>query len=169
MAKINFLSNMLLLQVEDGETVSKGENGDILMAGESSQGDSQGHWVDDAIGGGCEGAVGGDSGGGSSDGGGSDRGGGGSGSDEPPQLSSSPNVRAVPPRGSLQLPSATQLFVLRPVNVQAQNLPSPNGEPLEDKGESLRLFHSCNFHLNSEELVWCLLTVIIIYIFIIQC
>ncbi|XP_068242190.1 ubiquitin carboxyl-terminal hydrolase 19-like [Palaemon carinicauda] len=123
------------MEVEDGENLNRGENGDILMDGESSQTDSQDHWGDDAAGGSCEGAVGGDSGGGSSDGGGSDGGGGGSGSDEPPQLSSSPNVRAVPPRGSLQLPSATQLFVLRPVNVQAQNLSAPNGEPLEDKGE----------------------------------
>ncbi|KAK7077081.1 Ubiquitin carboxyl-terminal hydrolase 19 [Halocaridina rubra] len=122
------------MEVEDGDN-SRGDTNDILMSGESSSHiEHPSHWADE-VSGGCEGAVGCDSGGGSSDGGGSDGGGCGSGSDEPPQLSSSPSVRAVPPRGSLQLPSATQLFVIRPVNNQAQNLSAPNGEPLDDKGE----------------------------------
>lgn len=57
------------------------------------------------------------------------------GYDEPPQLSSSPSVRAVQPQRTIQLPSATQLFVIRPVNSRAQSLVPPAGEPLEDKGE----------------------------------
>ena len=60
----------------------------------------------------------------------------GKGSDEPPQLSSSPSVRAVQPHRTIQLPSATQLFVIRPVNSRAQSLLSPAGEPLEDNGEA---------------------------------
>lgn len=114
------------MEVEDGEPEDKIDSNDILMAGESSQGDGPGHWAD-------EGATGSD-GGGCDSGGGSD-GGGGSGCDEPPQLSTSPSVRAVQPRGSVQLPSATQLFVIRPVNNRAQNLASPAGETLKDRGD----------------------------------
>lgn len=111
----------------------------MLMASESSQGDMQNQWPEDCAGGSDAGAAdsgGGIDGGGSSDKGGGSDGGGDSGCDEPPQLSSSPSVRAVQPRGSLQLPSATQLFVIRPVNNRAQNLPAPNGETLEDKGKT---------------------------------
>ena len=80
----------------------------------SSQGESPGPWDSK------EGAVGNDT---------------SRGSDEPPQLSSSPSVRAVQPQRTVQLPSATQLFVIRPVNSRAQSLVPPAGEPLEDKGE----------------------------------
>lgn len=126
------------MEVEDGSNEERGENSDVLMASESSQGDMQSQWPEDCAGGSDAGAAdsgGGIDGGGSSDKGGGSDGGGDSGCDEPPQLSSSPSVRAVQPRGSLQLPSATQLFVIRPVNNRAQNLPAPNGETLEDKGD----------------------------------
>lgn len=126
------------MEVEDGSNEERGENSDVLMASESSQGDMQNQWPEDCAGGSDAGAAdsgGGIDGGGSSDKGGGSDGGGDSGCDEPPQLSSSPSVRAVQPRGSLQLPSATQLFVIRPVNNRAQNLPAPNGETLEDKGD----------------------------------
>lgn len=96
------------------------------MAGESSLADGPAHWAN-------EGAVGSD--GGACDSGGGSDGGGSSGCDEPPQLSTSPSIRGIQPRGSVQLPSATQLFVIRPVNNRAQNLSAPAGEMLEDKGK----------------------------------
>lgn len=114
------------MEVEDGEPEDKGDTSDILMAGESSLADGPTHWAD-------EGAVGSD--GGACDSGGGSDGGGSSGCDEPPQLSTSPSIRGVQPRGSVQLPSATQLFVIRPVNNRAQNLSAPAGEMLEDKGD----------------------------------
>ncbi|KAK3877709.1 hypothetical protein Pcinc_017596 [Petrolisthes cinctipes] len=112
------------MEVEDGvEAENKEELGDVMMSGDGSlQSDCPTNWVDQE-----GGAVGGDSAG---EGGGS-----GGSSDEPPQLSTSPSVRAVQPRGMVQLPPATQLFVMRPVNNRALNLAGPAGESLQDKGD----------------------------------
>lgn len=102
--------------VEDGETQERDEARDEPMTGDgSSQGESPGPWENKEAG-----AVGNDT---------------SRGYDEPPQLSSSPSVRAVQPQQTMQLPSATQLFVIRPVNSRAQSLVPPAGEPLEDKGD----------------------------------
>lgn len=118
------------MQVEDGELEDKANTSDTMMSGESSQGEDGSQWEE-------EGAVGSDS---LCDSGGGSDGGGGSGGDEPPQLSTSPSVRAVQPRGSVQLPLATQLFVIHPVNNRTQNLAAPAGEALKDKGKAVVIF-----------------------------
>lgn len=110
--------NFVPYQVEDSETQDKDEPRDEPMTGDNSLGESPSPWGGKEVG-----AVGSECSG-------------GAGCDEPPQLSSSPSVRAVQPQRTMQLPSATQLFVIRPVNNRAQNLMPPAGEPLEDKGES---------------------------------
>ena len=72
-------------------------------------------------------------GGGSSEGGGSSNS--SSGGEDLPQLSTSPCVRAVPPRAGIQVAPGKQLFSIRPISNRGTNLCSNNEDLLHDKGD----------------------------------